>query len=69
MLDAILSFGITAIIVGIIVLILGAIFIVKCLSMYNKSLKDRKYDEMLEKPLEKFDDQANELAKKYNENK
>ncbi len=69
MLDAILSFGVTALVIGVIVLILGGIFIAKCLSMYYNSEKDRKYDEMLEQPLEKFDDQADELAKKYDANK
>ncbi len=65
MLDLVLSLGGTIAIFVAIVFVVGAFFIVKCVSMYNKSEKDRKYDAMLEKPLKKFDDEADELAKKY----
>ncbi len=53
-------------IVAILVLVLGALFIIKCVSMYQQSEKDKKYDKMLSKPLEKFgDDHADKLAEKY----
>ncbi len=58
------------IIVGILILIVGAGVIIKSVSMYKKSEDDKKYDEMLSKPLEKFSQEsADELAKKYEEKK
>ncbi len=61
-----MSWLVVIVIVGIIVLVLGALFIIKCVSMYKKSEKDKKYDDILSKPLEKMGtDGAEELAKKY----
>ncbi len=56
------------IIVAVVILVLGAMFMTKSVSMYKKSEEDKKYNEMLSKPLEKFEGkQAEELAKKYEE--
>ncbi len=54
-------------IIVIIALVAGAAFIIKCVSMYQQSEKDKKYDKMLSEPLKKFGDtSAENLAEKYN---
>ncbi len=64
--QTVLSLGLIVLVVIAIALIIGAVFIIKAVSMYKQSEKDKKYDEMLKQPLEKFgDDNIEDLAKKY----
>ncbi len=54
----------------LLIFIVGAIFIVKAVSMYKQSEKDKKYDEMLKQPLEKMGgSNLSDLEQKYNTNK
>ncbi len=66
------SFILWLIVIGVILLLLfiaGAIFMVKAVSMYRQSEKDKKYDEMLKQPLEKMGtSNLNDLEKKYETN-
>ncbi len=63
-------FIIVILLVLLVLAILFALFIIKCVSMYRQSERDKKYDAMLAKPLEKFGDpNVDELAEKYNNNK
>ncbi len=61
-------FILVILLVLLLVTVLFALFIIKCVSMYRQSEKDKKYDAMLQQPLEKFGDtNAEELAQKYND--